>query len=311
VIYCETDLFFVIVRTQLMNEYDLGKVKDIQNEYQLQSLGSYMGTGSTSTDRQDNFPEWKNGDELTVAFFKYLDVMLKLSQPVASEIDLRNRFAKLGIGTERGFDINAFDVKTQKAIEQGILEGLTEMESFVEKNSTDPLASAKIFGTRDFLVNSAKKNFQLDNFYVLRAAAAAIGIYGNSGSEAIYPAYLMESSGIPFNASKISYKITFQGDELPPVNAFWSLSIYDGITQLFINNSLDRYLLNSNMMKNYEFDDDGSLTLYIQKDSPGVALESNWLPAPDGTFYCVLRLYGPKQEALLGKWINPPMIINY
>jgi hypothetical protein len=120
----------------------------------------------------------------------------------------------------------------------------------------------------------------------------------------------MESPGIPFNASKNNYKITFQKDELPPVNAFWSLSMYDGITQLFINNSLDRYLLNSNMMKNYVFDDDGSLTLYIQKDSPGVALESNWLPAPDGPFYCVLRLYGPKHEALMGKWINPPMMIN-
>jgi len=310
VLYCETDLFFVIVRTQLMNDDDLGTVKDIQNKFQLQSLGSYMGTGSSTMAGQDIFPEWKDGDELTPAFFKYLEVMLKLSPPVASEINLRNRFAKLGIGTDGGFDLNAFDENTQKAIEQGIQEGLADMASFVEKNTTDPLASAKIFGTRDYLANSAKENYQFDNFYVMRAAAAQLGIYGNSGTEAIYPGYLMESPGVPFDASKNNYKITFRKDELPPVNAFWSLSMYDGMTQLFIHNSLNRYLLNSNMMENYEFNDDGSLSLYIQKDSPGEALESNWLPAPDGPFYCVLRLYGPSQEALSGQWINPPIIKN-
>ena len=84
--------------------------------------------------------------------------------------------------------------------------------------------------------------------------------------------------------------------------------MYDGNTQLLIDNPLDRYLINSPMMDDFVMDEDGSLTLYIQKESPGTALEANWLPAPDGPFYCVLRLYGPKEAAINGEWMNPPMI---
>lgn len=310
VIYCETDLFFVVVRTQLINENDLEKVENIQDAYQLQTLSNFLGKNMPKVVRTDNFPDWNEGDQFTAAAFNYLDVMLKLAKPVASEKELRNKFAKLGIGTEKGFDINSFDENTQKAIEEGVKEGFNEMEKFNEKNTTDPLVSAKIFGTRDFLTQSAKKNYQLENLYIPRAVAAHMGLYGNSGAEAIYPTYLMEASGIPFNAAENKYSLTFKKDELPPVKAFWSLSMYDGKTQLFINNQLDRYLLNSNDMEGYMYNDDGSLTLYIQKDSPGKELEANWLPAPDGPFYCVMRLYGPKEEALKGSWINPPMIKN-
>jgi hypothetical protein len=84
--------------------------------------------------------------------------------------------------------------------------------------------------------------------------------------------------------------------------------MYDGITQLFIHNELDRYLLTSNMLEEFVYDKDGSLTFYIQKDAPEDALKPNWLPAPDGPFYCTMRLYGPKKEALNGEWANPPMI---
>lgn len=310
VVYCETDLFFVVVRTQLMNDNDLENVKNIQDSYQLQALNSYLGKDVHKSDRTDNFPDWNEGDQFTAASFKYLDVMLKLAKPVASEIALRNKFAKLGIGTEKGFDISSFDEETQKAIEEGVKEGFGEIEKFIDKYSTDPLVSAKIFGTRDFLTESAKENYQLDDFYIPRAVAAHMGLYGNSGAEAIYPSYLMEAPGVPFNAVENRYSLTFKKDELPPVKAFWSLSMYDGKTQLFINNKLDRYLLNSNDMEGYVYNADGSLTLYIQKDSPGNELEPNWLPAPDGAFYCVMRLYGPKLEALSGEWVSPPIINN-
>lgn len=310
VIYCETDLFFVVVRTQLMNENDLEKVKNIQDAYQLQALSSYLNKDMPKVVRTDIFPDWNEGDQFTSAAFNYLDVMLKLTKPVASEIALRNEFAKLGIGTEKGFDINSFDEEIQKAIEEGVKEGFHEIEKFIDKHSIDPLVSAKIFGTRDFLTESAKENYKLDNFYVLRAVAAHLGLYGNSGVEAIYPGYIMETPGVPFNAAENKYSLTFNKNELPPVKAFWSLSMYDGKTQLFINNQLNRYLLNSNDMEGYVYNADGSLTLYIQKDSPGNELEPNWLPAPDGPFYCIMRLYGPKQEALKGEWVNPPLVNN-
>ena len=308
IIYCETDLFFVAVRTQLMDDNDLENVQAIQDAYTVQSLNSFLGNKSIVTDRNENVMEWHDGDELTTAMLTYLNYMLNLITPDETELELRNRMARLGLGTEDGFDINSFDKETQKAINEGVAEGLQEIEDFKTAISQDPLASAKIFGTRDFLTESAKENYKLDDFYVLRAVAALTGLYGNTGSEAIYPAYLMEAPGIPFSATSNKYTLSFQKDELPPVSSFWSLSMYDGATQLFINNPLNRYLLNSNSPDDFVFGEDGSLILYVQKDSPGKELVNNWLPAPDGPFYCVLRLYGPKEEALSGEWINPPLV---
>jgi hypothetical protein len=100
--------------------------------------------------------------------------------------------------------------------------------------------------------------------------------------------------------------VTFGEDDLPPAKSFWSLTMYDGKTQLFIDNPLDRYLLNSTTMDRYVRGEDGSLTFHISKDSPGEELEPNWLPAPDGPFYLVMRLYGPESDALDGSWTPPP-----
>lgn len=308
VISCETDLFFVVVRTQLMNEEDMEHVAQIQDNYKVQGLSSFLGEELPANPPADAFPAWNEGDQFTPAAFGYLDVMLRLTNAVEAEKALRARFARLGIGTDKGFDLDGFDEEVQDAIEDGVKEGFGEIEAFMAEHTTDPLASAKIFGTRDFLVRSARENYQMEDFYVLRAVAAHTGLYGNSGFEATYPAYLMEAPGVPYNAAEHNYTLTFEKDQLPPVKAFWSLSMYDGQTQLFIHNELDRYLLNSNDMENYVFNIDGSLTLYVQKDSPGKELENNWLPAPDGPFYCVMRLYGPKKEALSGEWTNPPLV---
>ena len=308
VIECETDLFFVIVRTQLKGADDMENVRGIQESYELEGLSEYSGEASPEMSSTDNFPEWNEGDQFTSAGFRYLDVMMKLTDPVESENTLRERLARLGIGTEEGFDLNRFDPEIQQAISEGVKDGISEMEAFIAANSSDPLLSGKIFGTREFLSQSARKYFQLDDFYVLRATAAQTGLYGNSGFEAIYPVYLAESPGVPYNAAEHKYTLTFEKDQLPPVKAFWSLSMYDGRTQLFIHNELNRYLLNSNDLDRFVFNEDGSLTLYVQKESPGSALEQNWLPAPDGPFYCVMRLYGPKEEALSGSWKNPPLV---
>ncbi|MCU0971952.1 MAG: DUF1214 domain-containing protein, partial [Gammaproteobacteria bacterium] len=103
------------------------------------------------------------------------------------------------------------------------------------------------------------------------------------------------------------YVLRFEKDELPPARAFWSLSMYDGRTQLLVRNPLERYVLNSTMLEAFAFEPDGSLVLHVQKDSPGEALESNWLPAPDGPFYAILRIYLPKPTVLDGTWKQPPL----
>ena len=151
IIYCETDLFFVVVRTQLMDNNDLENVQAIQEAYKVQSLNSFLGEVPVVTDRNENVLVWQDGDELTPKAFTYLDYMMNLTTPVESEMELRANISKLGIGTKEGFDINRYDQETQEAIKEGIEEGLKEMKAFAAKYSKDPLTSSRIFGTRDFL----------------------------------------------------------------------------------------------------------------------------------------------------------------
>lgn len=307
VIRCETDMFFVVVRTQLFNPKDIDNVKKIQDAYDLQSLSEYLNQPAPAGASVPDFPKWNEGDQFDAGFFKYFDFVLSLIQPVEEEKELMARFAQIGLGTEKPFDMDALSPEMQKALAEGIKEGFAAMETFIASYAADPLISAKIFGTRDFLRKSAKENCNLDDFYMLRAVAAHMGLYGNSGTEAIYPTYLADSEGQPLNAAENKYTLTFKKGQLPPVELFWSLTMYDGKTQLFIDNPLDRYLLNSTMIDQFKMGEDGSLTFIIQKDAPGAEKESNWLPAPDGPFYMVMRLYGPKDDALEGKWTPPKL----
>lgn len=308
VIRCETNFLFCVIRTQLFNSSDLERVKEIQSKYKFKPLSDFLGTPAPKSIQLTNFPDWNEGDQFDINVFKHINFMLSLTETHPSEKKLMKRLAKIGLGTSGIFDINQFSPKIQKAMEEGVNEGFAEMEAFIKKYTSDPLASGKIFGTRAFLKESAAKNYNLPNAYILRAVAAQTGIYGNSVKEAMYPTYFVDSEGQPLDASTNNYQIIFPKGQLPPVSAFWSLTMYDGKTQLLIENPLDRYLLNSTMMDQFVIEEDGSLTLYVQKESPGNELETNWLPAPNGSFYSTLRLYGPEEAALTGQWVNPPMV---
>ena len=308
VIPCETQLFFSIYRTQLFSSSDIENVKKIQDGYTIEPLSSYLGTKAPAPASAIDFPQWKEGAQFSVESLNYLDFMLSLVKTPKEEQALMKKFAKLDLGTEDTFDIKKFSPEIQMAIAEGVKEGFSEIENFVNKVTVDPLASAKIVGTRTFLNKSAKENFNLDNFFIMRAVAAHIGIYGNSAEEATYPTYLADADGKAFDASTSKYTLTFKKGAFPPVKAFWSLTMYDGKTQLLIDNPINRYLLNSSMMEQFKLNKDGSLTIYVQKESPEKDFEPNWLPAPDGPFYVVMRLYGPKEAALKGEWINPPLV---
>ncbi|WP_027780209.1 DUF1214 domain-containing protein [Paraburkholderia caledonica] len=130
--------------------------------------------------------------------------------------------------------------------------------------------------------------------------------YGNSKAEAIYPAYFLDADGQKLNGGQ-RHTIRFAPGQLPPVNAFWSLTLYELPSSLFYANPLNRYLVNSSNLPTLKRDADGGITLYVQHDSPGVERESNWLPAPDGPFFSVMRLYWPKKPALDGQWKAPAM----
>jgi hypothetical protein len=150
--------------------------------------------------------------------------------------------------------------------------------------------------------------------WLMRAAAAKGGIYGNDAIEAMYPLTRITASGETLDGSKHNYTITFAKGPLPPVNAFWSVTMYDGKTQFLIENPINRYLINSPMLPGMKTNSDGSLTLYVQKSSPGKGKEANWLPAPAGPIYLVMRLYWPKETspsilpAGKGTW-QPPAVV--
>ena len=305
VLPCETDFFFVVVRTQLFDPEDIENIKLIQDSYGLQGLSAFVGKEPPAQAPEIKFPEWKEGVQFTAEAFAYIDFMLSLVTPVDEEKALFERFAKIGLGGSEVFDLASYSPEIQEALEAGVKEGFEEMEAFIAQETGDPLVSAKIFGTREFLAASAAENYGQEDFYLMRMMAAHMGLYGNSGFEALYPTYLTDSDGEPLDASKHNYTLTFAKEQRPPVKSFSSLSMYDGQTQLFIHNPLERYLLNTPMKMQFILEDDESAIFYIQKDSPGEEKEANWLPAPDGPFYMVLRLYGPEPEALEGRWMPP------
>jgi hypothetical protein len=156
-------------------------------------------------------------------------------------------------------------------------------------------------------VQAGYKVQPLSTFLGKPASAAVLGIYGNSKDEAMYPVYFVDSAGQKLDASNKRYTLRFPPGELPPVNGFWSLTMYELPSSLLVANPLDRYLINSPMLSSLQRDPDGGITLYVQNDSPGKDKESNWLPAPNGPFFTALRLYWPKADALERRWTAPPL----
>jgi hypothetical protein len=157
------------------------------------------------------------------------------------------------------------------------------------------ITTGDVVGSREFLKDNC-----------LNCRLGTIGIYGNAKEEAMYPVYRVDSAGKPLSGAN-RYTLRFAPDQHPPVNAFWSLTMYDLPQSLLVANPINRYLINSPMLPQMKKDADGGLTLYIQHDSTGKDREANWLPAPKGPFIVFMRLYWPKEEALSGKWTAPPL----
>jgi hypothetical protein len=310
VLSSETDMVFLVTRTQLFGSDDLERVKEIQAGYGLQPLSSVVGGDPPPALPMPEFPVWHEGAQFDERFFSFLDFMMTvLEAPAPGREALWERLGRLGLGPGHEFDFSSLSPEIQEALKAGREAGFADIEAFVAAHASDPLASGKLFGTRAFLAESAAANYQVDNADILRTVAAHTGLYGNSAAEAVYPTYFVDADGNPLDASANRYTMTFTEGQLPPVRAFWSLTMYDGATQLFIENPIDRYLLNSTMRDDFRINDDGSLTLLIQSEPPDDAWMTNWLPAPDGPFYLVMRLYGPETEVLDGTW-TPPSVVR-
>ena len=298
VVYSESNIAYALYRTQLFDEKDLGKVKQIQAGYKVQPLSSYVKQPAPAAVPKIEWPKptatMTEGPQL----FRYLNFMLAFAQPQDSEKDLMARFAKIGIAPGAPFKAHQLTAEQRKALEDGIADGRAEFAAFKkDKIDTHQVSSGDLFGSRD----------RLKNNYLYRYAGADLGIFGNSTDEAIYLSYFVDSEGKPANGARHSYTVHFAKDQLPPAEAFWSLTMYDGKTKLLVPNHKKRYLINSRMLSDLKLDADGGLTLALQHHEPPKAEQSNWLPAPPGPFYAVLRIYLPKPEVGNGQWKLPSL----
>lgn len=295
VIHSETSLVNIVGRTQLFNPDDLDNVKKIQAGYKVQPLSTFEGTPAPPQAPAVNWikPIPPSEERTSLAFFNELAFLLQFAQPPhPSEVALRKRFAEVGIEPGKPFDASTLSPALQEALKQGMLDGQKAID---ERRASLHGKTDQLFGDRAFLKND----------YVARATGTQVGIGANSRDEALYPILDHDAQGQTLDGSKHKYTLRFAKGQQPPVNAFWSITMYDLPQQLLVKNPINRYLINSPMLPNMRTDPDGGITLYIQADSPGKDKESNWLPAPKGPFVTFMRYYWPKPALLDGQWKTP------
>ena len=296
----ETDLVFMIGRTQLLGPDDVPALSKIMDEYKVQTLSSYRGQSGLAPQPVE-WPVWNDEASRDERFIGYLNFLLSFCQPVhPSETELMARFAQIGIGPGVPFDADSLEGDVREALQSGVQAAretlANEARSIGQK--VNGWMSSEVFGTREWYGGD----------YLLRAVGAMAGWGGNDLVEATYPTTREDDSGNPLDGAQ-RYQLTFT--TLPPAKAFWSITMYDtsydGTAGYLVENPINRYLINSTT-EGLVFGDNGSLTITIQHEQPpDDAEKANWLPAPEGPFYLTLRIYWPEQAALDGTWTPPPV----
>ena len=224
-------------------------------------------------------------------YFKTLNRLLVDNPPYESDSEIMGRIASLGISPGADFSSGAFSPEVAEAIEDGYALGTQEM-----------MAGIRNLGES---VNNWSLTYDMGRFgtrYAYRASWTLIGVGGNLMEDAFYPNTMVDSEGNVYDGAN-NYTLSFKKEEIPPAVAFWSLTIYDSESYL-VDNKLNRYALGDR--SGMKYGDDGSLTIYIQHESPGKDKESNWLPSPpSGVFMLALRLYTPEQRVIDKTWAPP------
>lgn len=297
VLRSETEFVFAGYRTQVFNPADLENVKKIQAGYKIQPLSAFLGQPAPKAPAIEYIkPLTPAAQKTSPQFYNVLNFVLQFCPTHPSEKELMARFSRIGVGAGKTLDTSKLSPEVKTTIEQGMADAWKELAALQKRIDAKEIPLGEMFGTREYLKNN----------YLYRMAAAVLGIYGNSKQEAMYPIYSVDADGQKLDGTK-RYALRFGPGQLPPVNAFWSLTMYDLPTSLLVANPLNRYLLNSPMLPQFKRDADAGITLLIQNESPGKDKDANWLPAPKGPFVMFMRLYSPKEEAIDGKWTAPPL----
>jgi hypothetical protein len=294
-----TPYLWVIGRTKTDGPGDYEAVHKIQAGYTVTPLSRLGKTPEPMTVKIDPSVDMKTPPKVQVdtlpatKYFAYAAELLKLHPPHMTDEPIIARMKRIGIEPGKNFDFDKLEPAVKKALERAPADAQQLM--------------AWKLPTLAQVVNGWSMNTDTmgvyGNYYLKRAIVSQIGLGANLPEDAIYPLNLGDDTGRPLDGVN-KYTIHFDKGAAPPVNAFWSITLYDA-EGFQVANSLNRFAVASWMP--FKTNTDGSLDLYFQNESPGKDKEANWLPAPKEAFNLTMRLYGPKSEALTGKW-SPPSV---
>ncbi|MDP9656983.1 UNVERIFIED_ORG: hypothetical protein J2W87_004929 [Pseudomonas putida] len=294
-----TPFVWVIGRTKTDGAEDYAAVHKIQAGYTVTPLSRLGKEPEAVTVKVDPAVDMKTPPKIQVDsmsaadYFTYAAELLKVNPPHSTDQPMLAQIKRLGIEVGKSFSMDALDPQIQAVLQRVPQDAQALMVWKV------PTLAREVNG---WSMNTDTMGVY-GNYYLKRAIVTQVGLGANLPEDAIYPLNIGDSNGKPLDGAN-KYVLHFSKGETPPVNAFWSITLYD--PQGFqVGNSLNRFAVSSWMP--FKHNADGSLDLYFQNESPGKDLEANWLPAPKGSFNLTMRLYGPKAEALNGQW-NPPAI---
>ena len=291
---------WIIGRTKTDGPPDYDAVHKIQAGYKITPLSRWRKVAQTVVGRVDPSVDMKTPPKIQVdtmpvdKYFAYAAELLKQQPPHITDQPILARMMRIGIEAGRNFDFAKLDPTVQKALASAPADGQALMKWKV--------------ATLARVVNAWSMNTDTmgvyGNYYLKRAIVAQVGLGANLPEDAIYPLNLADDSGKPLDGAN-RYVLHFDKDKLPPVDAFWSVTLYDS-DGFQVANALNRFAVSSWM--SFKYNADGSLDLFFQNENPGADKEANWLPAPKGAFNLTMRLYAPKPDALTGKWNAPPVM---
>jgi len=279
---------------------DYKAVHQIQDQYSLKPLSFFgkdytppKGSVDSNIDMKISVREQVNNLSAK-EYFNRLAELMKNNPPTKEDVAMVSKMAKLGIVPGQAYDLNKMDSAVVKGVEQSIKIAQQEIMRHLKNAGVD----------KNGWIYSIKTGFYGTD-YLQRALIAAVGLGANRPQDAIYPTTTVDNKGEKLNGDN-QYTMHFAKGDLPPVKGFWSLTMYDD-KYFFTENALNRYTVSprNDLKKN----EDGSIDLYLQHESPGKDKESNWLPAPKGEFILMLRFYWPEESLIQGKW-TPPAVVK-
>ncbi len=295
VVQSPTDFVYLQGRILVFNPADMKNVVALQNGITLKTLSETLGKPKPKEVENFEVKPWTADDQAlrSVKTLDYLAYVLQfISLHAPEEQRLRERFAKIGIVPGKPFSMDGQSPDVRSAIETGVAEGIEDVKNAINGATS----SAGLLGSKE----------ELRDNYLNRAAGVGAGIFGNSPAEAIYVGATMTNA-----KAGEKYVLTFPANQLPPVEkeGFWSITMYNIPQRLLIHNPIERYAL-GNRSPGLKRSRDGSLSIYMQPQSPGNDREGNWLPTPpEGPFFYVVRLYLPKKSAQDGTWKDPKPVL--